>query len=60
MTRKDYLLIASRIKPQLGSDPTFVVRETLEDLALGLAEDFKTDNPNFQPERFLAACGVTL
>lgn len=63
MTRKDYELIASRIKAtqdaQSGTAAAFT-DSALSDLALGLSEDFKRANPNFQPERFLAACGVTL
>jgi hypothetical protein len=59
MTRKDYELIASRIKQQVSDDPAghHIAGETLENLAMSLAEDFKKSNPAFQPARFIAACG---
>lgn len=60
MTRKDYELIASRFAQIAGSALSDGQDAVLSDLALGLSEDFKKANPNFQPERFLAACGVTL
>lgn len=69
MTRKDYELIASRIKDaresarrndRMNHDARGEAGEIIYDLALALSEDFKRDNPNFQPERFLTACGMTL
>lgn len=60
MTRKDYRLLADRIKFQ------YVVAATdkrgadaLKRLAEALAHDLEADNPRFDRDKFIKACGVT-
>lgn len=56
MTRKDYVLIAAAIKSQLG----FVPHErdlTIEAVAKAIAAALAQDNPRFDRERFMKACG---
>lgn len=58
MTKKHYELIASVFKEAFdpkGIAQTFTVRL----LADEMAEALKLDNPKFDRERFLQACGVT-
>jgi hypothetical protein len=54
MTRKDYILIAQTIK---GLDEC-LDEMSLEATASALAGALAGDNPNFDRERFLTACGV--
>ena len=66
MTRKDYVLIANRIKfnlwavGQLHHTPEQIApkREALCQLAESLAHDLHEQNPAFDRDRFLRACGV--
>ena len=63
MTRKDYILIASRIRisreAPLGEH---ICQDSwnraCEDVACSIATALATDNPRFDRERFLKACGV--
>lgn len=53
MTRKDYVMIAEVIATSWhGSD------ETQADLANNFADVLENDNPRFDRDRFLTACGV--
>jgi hypothetical protein len=55
MTRKDYELIAKVLKDFTPEDGVFIERnQIVEDLAKALA----TENPRFDRERFLVACGA--
>jgi hypothetical protein len=59
MTRKDYILIADSIKR--AHDNWEGYRETqegIEGLARGLATKLAEENPRFNRETFLTACGV--
>jgi hypothetical protein len=57
MTRKDYQLIAE-VFANLGQ--IIDIKETVAvDLARNLADALETDNPRFDRDRFLKACGVT-
>lgn len=49
MSRKDYILIAAEIKDAMDSK---------EDIASHLASALKSDNPNFNRNRFIEACGL--
>lgn len=60
MTRKDYELIASGFRyskdsADLGAAPDFV--DGIEDAARRISELLARDNPRFDRDRFLAACG---
>lgn len=53
MTRKDYALIAATIK----ETALFTENYPLELLARKMAEALKKDNPRFDTQRFMEACG---
>jgi hypothetical protein len=56
MTRKDYQLIAE-VFANFGK--IVVLEETIGiDIALNLADALQADNPRFNRDRFLDACGV--
>lgn len=67
MSRKHYEHIAAAIKRQVeliriqvaDSDSAHIAEEIAEDLANDVANQFEADNPNFDRDRFLAACGFT-
>ena len=54
MTRKDYLLIAKLLKN--ANEDNY--DNTLTPLIKWFADDLATDNPRFNRETFLLACGV--
>lgn len=60
MSRKHYVAVAekmaSRMEEVHGSAETFLLLSVVRDLA-GI---FQADNPNFDRNRFLAACGVSV
>jgi len=58
MTRKDYILIADCIKRASLTNPSTGHRLALCDAAILLAGALGYDNPAFDRERFLKACGV--
>jgi hypothetical protein len=62
MTRKDYVLIAESIKGAINYEGNFNENkdkaEALNYLALRLSSAFENDNPRFDRDRFLTACGV--
>ncbi len=49
MTKKDYIKIASLLRVAKGQSWDVII--------LSLSQLFKMDNPNFDEERFLKACG---
>jgi hypothetical protein len=53
MTRKDYVMIAEVIATSWHTSA-----ETKRELAVNMAEALETDNPRFDREKFLRACGV--
>lgn len=58
MTKKHYIKIAAvfkRAKELENNDEDAV--QVLHDLAYDLCTFFKEDNPNFDRERFMTACG---
>jgi hypothetical protein len=63
MTRKDYVLIASTIKEAAHriADATCEIREDqlrgVRRTAAHLADAFDAENPRFDMQRFLKACG---
>lgn len=69
MTKKDYQLLAGRIKAEIEYHNIYVGDAKLEahalsctigieGLALSLAEDLARDNPRFDADKFLDACGI--
>lgn len=61
MTKKHYEMVAECFRWNPPRDPNGdpEVKRHHEMLADELAEAFRSDNPNFDRERFLKACGVT-
>jgi hypothetical protein len=68
MTRKDYVKFAAMLKDQRqaaidcnslkpGAD-TMLKIGTLNTTVFSMADIFAADNPNFDRDRFLQACGV--
>ncbi len=61
-TRKDYKVIAKIIKGQKEFADVFVAKQLviqrISDIADGLADYFAEDNPRFNREKFLVACGL--
>lgn len=63
MTKKHYNAIAKALQDyQMAMNSMFTEAEpitnTVQDIALILADIFKADNPNFSTDRFLNACGA--
>ena len=60
MTRKDYVLIADSIKTARDNWDGFTpeAREAIDGLARSLASKLGQENPRFNRETFLTACGV--
>lgn len=57
MSRKHYILIAAAIKAsKLECDPAAVDQHSRT--AKALADALALDNPSFNRDRFLAACGL--
>lgn len=65
-SKKDFTKVARIIKEERelsnvirkDIDPAIAVRTSTRRIAGALAEYFATDNPRFQRERFLNACGI--
>lgn len=65
MTKKDYVLIASVFNKAMqytADEPRAMeaVKATVEVVADELADALEQDNPRFDRERFLTACGVNI
>lgn len=61
MTRKDYQLIARALKTQMELSRTNNEEDgkfAVINIAFDLVEDLAKDNPRFDRDRFLEACGV--
>lgn len=58
MTRKDYRMVAQAIKDELSMyDIDADIRHSIWRLANRMCGVFAV-NPNFEPERFMEACGL--
>ena len=55
MTRKDYVLIAQTLAQFTGDSGDVIDRDKM---AYALAKALELDNPRFDFDRFLVACGV--
>jgi len=62
MTRKDYVMIAESIKGAINYETEFNNNKAGEDVmkkfSVALALTLQADNPRFDRDRFLTACGV--
>ena len=62
MTRKHYVAIArilsARLEAAQSSSSTRAAAVSIELIALDMADYFASENPQFDRERFLHACGV--
>lgn len=56
MTKKHFEAIA-RVLNAEQSDKTGEARDALRDVAIRLAAQFNMDNPRFDRDKFLTACG---
>lgn len=52
MTRKDFVLIANVLRDHV------LEKGSAEDVTRALANELRVTNPNFDKQRFLAACGL--
>ncbi len=59
-TKKTFIATAARLKSEMECAASPAVKVTLERLAYSFAETYGRENPRFDRERFLKACGVTL
>lgn len=57
MSRKDYVAIAAVIRLYVGLADANTL-DALRGAARGIADVFAADNPRFDRDRFLAACGM--
>jgi len=57
MTKKDYVAIAKNIKVQLDDEPRPNQRDGMIMIIEVLTDFMRSDNPNFNQEKFLKACG---
>ena len=61
MTRKDYVAIAKAfdyLRQVAGCGRDAIATQTVTDCAVAVANVMAADNPRFDRERFLKACGV--
>ena len=56
MSKKDYILIAQGFKNARARDS--LIHTTVDAVAVAVAAQLALDNPRFDPQRFLSACGV--
>lgn len=59
MTRKDYVAISRVFHDEMDSTKSVEAVDAICCLAQALADVMEADNPDFEPNRFLDACGVT-
>lgn len=58
MSRKDYQLIAAAIKGQVNfASGDQLVLQVIKAIAISVAMALATDNPRFDRDRFMQACG---
>jgi hypothetical protein len=58
MTKKDYIRIANVIRLASTINDAQGYRAAIADIRILMAESLAQENPKFDRERFLAACGV--
>jgi hypothetical protein len=60
MTNKDYIALAHIFECELAQYPEDIdedIRQALKNTARGISDIYKKDNPNFDREQFMTACG---
>lgn len=57
MSRKDYVAFARIIKTNLEISHSPLERVTVKGVATDMADLFAADNPRFDRQKFLTACG---
>ena len=60
MTKKDYVLIARVIKDANDGMKNGIITEPVDFIASHLCEILEADNPRFNREQFLSACGLAV
>lgn len=58
MTRKHYKLLAAEIKSYIEADPSVTFSVAFDEFVHGLCFILKGDNPNFNEQKFMDACGL--
>ena len=58
MTRKHYEILAAALMRSFSQATEESIRDALEELACDLSGELEKDNPKFNTQRFLKACGV--
>jgi len=59
MSKKDYELIASAIRRTREATDNVMAQAVLSTLSVTIAADLADNNPRFDLDRFLRACGST-
>lgn len=58
MTKKDYIVVAAALREQLPRRAWLNKWQQYEAVCSSLAAAFLKDNPRFDRERFMVACGI--
>lgn len=61
MSKKDYIKFAAMIKERMPEAKQLIRPDSfimLDEIARAMADIFQDDNPNFNRDRFLKACGI--
>ena len=61
MSKKDYVLIAKVIMAEriTWCKDAIIAHKAIDSIAHTLAQTLKLENPRFDSDRFLTACGIT-
>lgn len=58
MTKKDYELIAEAINSTVSHYHPWAISNVMNEALEALCEALKLDNPNFDRDKFMTACGM--
>ncbi len=58
MTKKHFVKIAAILREHMDSAPDVYEADRVKRIAQDLSAEFRQINPNFDPVKFLKACGV--
>lgn len=59
MTKKDYIALAAALKAEVDGSDNDYRTAGIEAAAKAMASVLRADNPRFDRDKFLAACGFT-